>query len=86
MKCLTRAQGDGIWGQLHDAYFLAEGDGQRLTALYDKLQKRYGKPVFAAQGKELRPISDKPIRAEVVRALRALPKADKVQSKSQTNR
>jgi hypothetical protein len=84
MKCLTRAQGDGTWGQLHDAYFLAEGGNRELAALYDKVQKRYGKPALGGQGKELRPISDKPIRADVVRALRALSKADKPHNKART--
>src|SRR5579872_7077072 len=37
MKCLTRAQGDGTWGQLHDAYFLAEGERKKLDALFNKL-------------------------------------------------
>ena len=31
MKCLTKAGGDGTWGQLHDAYFLAEGDPAALN-------------------------------------------------------
>ncbi len=74
MKCLTRAQGDGTWGQLHDAYFLAEGGSKELAALYHKLRGRYGKPVFSGQGKQLRPISNKPIRADAVRALKALAK------------
>jgi hypothetical protein len=77
MKCLTRAQGDGAWGQLHDAYFLAEGGSKEVTALYAKLQKRYGKPALGGQERQLRPISDKPIRPDVVRALRALTKARK---------
>ncbi len=77
MKCLTRAQGDGTWGQLHDAYFLAEGGSKELAALYGTLKTRYGKPVFAEQGKQLRPISAKPIRADVVRALRATTKERK---------
>jgi hypothetical protein len=85
MKCLTRAQGDGTWGQLHDAYFLAEGGSKELTALYGKLRKRYGKPIFGGEGRQLVPISDKPMRSDVVRALKALLKADKVQSKPPTN-
>jgi hypothetical protein len=80
MKCLTRAQGDGTWGQLHDAYFLAEGESQQLRTLFAKLQKQCGKPVFGQEGKPLGPISDKPIPAKVVRELKALPRADKVQN------
>ncbi len=77
MKSLTRAQGDGIWGQLHDAYFLAEGGNKQLATLYGQLQKRYGKPVFGGQRRTLRPISNKPIRPDVVRALKALTKVRK---------
>ena len=39
MKCLTRAQGDGTWGQLHDAYFLAEGDPAALEDVFAKLEE-----------------------------------------------
>ena len=73
MKCLTQAQGDGTWGQLHDAYFLAEGDSQELTALFAKLQKQYGKPEFGQEGKPLDPISDKPIPAKVFENSRLCP-------------
>jgi hypothetical protein len=81
MKCLTEAQGDGVWGQLHDAYFLAEGGSQELNTLYAKLKQQYGEPVFGGKGKTLAPISDKPIPAAVVRQLKALPKAGKVRTK-----
>jgi hypothetical protein len=81
MKCLTQAQGDGIWGQLHDAYFLAEGGSQELATLYGRLKKPYGEPVFGGEGKKLAPISDKPLPAKLVRQLKALPEAGKVQSK-----
>jgi hypothetical protein len=81
MKCLTQAQGDGIWGQLHNAYFLAEGGNQELSELYSKLKKPYGEPLFGGTGKTLTPISNKPIPPEVVKQLKTLPKAGKVQSK-----
>jgi hypothetical protein len=45
-KCLTRATADGKWGQLHDAYFLAEGGDGELTNLFAKLEHQYGKPTF----------------------------------------
>jgi hypothetical protein len=78
LKCLTQAQGDGVWGQLHDAYFLAEGGRQELKTLFGELQKQYGKPTFGQEGKQLGPISDKPLSAGTMRELKALPKADKV--------
>lgn len=80
MQCLTQAQGDGTWGQLHDAYFLAEG-GKELNEQFDKLQGKYGKPVFGRDGKKLAPISDKPLPAELIKELQSLPHADKVQGK-----
>jgi hypothetical protein len=61
MKCLTRAVGDGTWGQLHDAYFLAEGDSQKLNAEFSKLEKEFGKPIYGEKGKELAPFSNKPL-------------------------
>ena len=79
MKCLTQAQGDGIWGQLGHAYFLAEGDKKELDALFGKLQKQYGKPIFGQEGKRLNPIPDKPVPAAVVKDLKALPRAGMVQ-------
>jgi hypothetical protein len=80
MKPLVKAVGDGTWGQLHDTYFLAEGNSQELKTIFAKLQKKYGKPVFGEQGKPIGPISEKPLSAKVVKELRALPRADEVQN------
>jgi hypothetical protein len=77
MQCLTRAVGDGVWGQLHDAYFLAEGDSQKLSAVFSQREKEYGKPVFGEKGKKLEPHSDKPLPDAVIDALKHLPQADK---------
>ena len=81
MKCLNRAQGDGIWGQLHDAYFLAEGGSGELAALYARLKVEHGEPVFGGEGKKLGPISDRPVPAEVIRELKDLPQAEEVREK-----
>jgi len=78
MKCLTRARGDGTWGQLHDAYFLAEGDMAELSAVFSQLEKEYGKPVMGTKGKSLDPISDKPVPATVSADLKRLPRANEV--------
>jgi hypothetical protein len=86
MKCLTVAQGDGIWGQLHDAFFLAEGGRQEVTVLFDKLQKQYGKPTFGQEGKRLDPISDRPLSAKLVGELKALPRVDKATDDRSENR
>lgn len=81
MKCLTQAQGDGIWGQLGDAYFLAEGGKKDLDTMFDSVQKQYGPPVFGEKGKKLEPISDKPVPANVVEVIKSLPRASKVKEK-----
>jgi hypothetical protein len=79
---LTRATGDGTWGQLHDAYFLAEGDQQDLEALFAQLEKQdFGKPVFGQRGKPLMPISDRPVADDVLKALQDLPQAKRVDPK-----
>jgi hypothetical protein len=77
MKCLTNAQGDGIWGELHGAYFLAEGNRAALDAVFSGLEKEYGKPVFGEKRKGLSPIEAKPIPAAVLEALKDLPRAKK---------
>src|SRR5262245_5138626 len=46
LKCLTRAGGDGTWGQLNDAYFLAEGERAQLDSVFASIEKQYGKPAF----------------------------------------
>jgi len=77
MKCLTIAHGDGIWGELHGAYFLAEGNRAALDAVFSGLEKEYGKPVFGERRKALSPIEAKPIPAAVLEALKDLPRANK---------
>jgi hypothetical protein len=78
MKCLTRAGGDGKWGELKDAYFLAEGNGTRLAAEFARLEPKYGKPQFGAKGKDLAPIPNQPLPADLIKALGKLPEAKAV--------
>jgi hypothetical protein len=77
MQCLTNARGDGIWGELHGAYFLAEGNRAALDAVFSGLEKEYGKPVFGERRKGLSPIEAKPIPTAVLEALKDLPRANK---------
>jgi hypothetical protein len=81
MKCLTRAVGDGKWGKLHDAYFLAEGGDEELNGVFGKLKKRYGDPVMGEKGKRLEPISETPLDQKLLDALKQLPRADEVGDK-----
>jgi hypothetical protein len=81
LKCLTRAGGDGKWGILHDAYFLAEGSDNNLKQLFAKLDEKYGKPTYGGDMAKLSPISDKPLTAETLKALAGQPRATKVKDK-----
>ncbi len=81
MMCLTRAEGDGTWGQLHDAYFLAEGDGTKLDTVFARLEKDYGKPVPGGRGRRLAPISDRPVPADVIEALKNLSHARSIEDR-----
>ncbi len=75
LKCLTRAVGDGTWGELHDDYFLAAGGTNELNTVFSGLEAQYGKPVFGEKAKHLDPISDQPLSADLIRALEHLPRA-----------
>jgi hypothetical protein len=77
LKCLTHAHGDGTWGQLHDAFFLAEGDTANLDAVFAELERQYGKPLLGGKGRNFAPISDRPIPASVIAALKNPPRAPK---------
>ncbi|MBI3721521.1 MAG: hypothetical protein HY248_03125 [Fimbriimonas ginsengisoli] len=78
LKCLTRAVGDGTWGQLEGAYFLAEGSPDSLAATFARLEKEYSKPIYGVKGQSLAPIPDAPPPTAVVAALAKLPRAAKV--------
>jgi hypothetical protein len=77
----TRAGGDGTWGQLHDAYFLAEGDTAELNAVFASVEPKFGKPIFGNQGSKLAPIGDKPVPASVLKALRNPPRSEPTKDK-----
>lgn len=78
LKYLRRAVGDGTWGELHDAYFLAAGSKANLDTTFAKLEKQYGKPIYGEKDKKLDPISDRPVPTKVIAALKDLPKAEPV--------
>jgi hypothetical protein len=77
LKCLTQAKGDGHWGQLHDAYYLAEGSPAALEKLFPSLAAQYGAAVEGGKGATLKPITDQPVPAKVLTALKNLPHAAK---------
>jgi hypothetical protein len=82
LTCLTEAVGDGRWGELHDAYFLASGATNQLDAVFSTLESRYGKPIFAEKGTKLDPISDRPLSARLLEELKHLPRAPTVKEKT----
>jgi hypothetical protein len=75
LKCLTRAQGDGTWGELHNAYFLAQGKKEALDAVFASFEKDYGKPTYGVRREALPPIESRPVPPAVVEALKNLPRA-----------
>jgi hypothetical protein len=75
LKALTTAGGDGKWGELHDAYFLAGGSDDNLKTVFGDLQKEYGQPTFGGKDIKLDPISEKPVEKDVIEALKKLPEA-----------
>ncbi len=82
MKCLTKAGGDGTWGQLHDAYFLAEGDRAALNGVFAELKKKIRAAGHGGRrGEQLEPISDIPLDEKLIAALKKLPQADEVGKK-----
>lgn len=71
MKCLTKAIGDGKWGKLNDAYFLAEGDPEALDRIFAELKKKFGEPEMGRERATLRDrISDRPIPKRTTQILR----------------
>ncbi len=82
LKPLTSSTGDGNWGQMHDSYFLAEGDPAKLDEVFRQLEKTYGKPTFGTRGIKLGALTAKPVPADVSRALAILPRADAIVEKS----
>jgi hypothetical protein len=78
LQCLTRAEGDGEWGRLHDAYFLAAGDKAELDKVFTEVRKDYGEPDYGGHGKKPEPISDKRLPEKLVQELKSLPRAEKL--------
>ncbi len=72
-RCLTHAVGDGIWGELHDTYFLASGGSNELDTVFSSLESQYGKPVCGAKGIHLDPLTDRALSADVIDQLKHLP-------------
>jgi hypothetical protein len=81
MKYITKAVGDGKWGELHDSYFLAEGSNANLTDLFAKLKGQYGEPIMGVKGTTLEPISDIPLEKKLIDTLKQLPRAKEVDDK-----
>ena len=75
MNCLTCAVGDGKWGELHGAYYLAEGDDAKLAAVFARLEPEYGKPAVGGKGKHLAPIPSETLAPALIKALGKLPEA-----------
>jgi|GEM_PF-348898 len=75
LKSLTRAVGDGAWGQLHDNYFLAAGGTNELAEVFANLPSHYGKPVYGGGGIPLDPLTEKKLPPGLIAQLKHLPRA-----------
>ena len=78
LKRLTHSGGEsgsGRWGILHGEHFLAEGSRAKLTALFAKLEPKFGRPTFGVDGRELPPVADTPLAKEVLHDLAHLPQS-----------
>lgn len=71
LRCLTRATGDGTWGVLDNAYFLAEGGKTEVDALFARLKDRHGAAVYGGKRRKLA-ISDRSIAPTVLNGLHKL--------------
>ena len=78
LVCLTRAGGDGTWGELNDCYFLATGDSAKISDLLESLRPKYGPVILGAKGKQLDPIGDRDLPGKLVEELKNLPSAPAV--------
>ncbi len=69
MHRLIDARGDGLWGELGDAYFMAEGTLENLAIAFEGLKERYGTPVYGPQSKPMTPLVARQIAPRIVREL-----------------
>ena len=75
MNPLTKANGDGAWGVMHDAYFLVQGSRANVEPVFRSLEVQYGRPVFAGSGHTLSNLSPRTIPTTIRAALNNLPRA-----------
>lgn len=75
---LTRAEGDGKWGRIGDAYYLAEGDDAALAKILQEAEAKWGKATVATKDIKPEPLPATPLPEETRKALEALPQAPPV--------
>lgn len=75
---LTRADGDGKWGRIGDAYYLAEGDDAALAKIIADSEAKWGKATIATKDVKPEPLPETPLPDETRQALEALPQAPAV--------
>lgn len=69
---IRNATGDGTWGQLGGAYFLASGSKTNLEAAYARWAKIYGAPRLPKPNRPLAPIPVRSLSAGTLEELKAL--------------
>ena len=78
MNPLRKAEGDGAWGVMHDAYFLVQGSRANVEPLFKTLEGQYGQPVFAGGGQALPNLSLRPLPTSIRAALNNLPRVSAI--------
>ena len=69
---IRNATGDGTWGQLGGAYFIASGSKANLEAAYARWAKTYGAPRLPKPNRPLAPIPMRSLPAGTLEELKAL--------------
>lgn len=72
LTCIRGAGGDGTWGQLGGAYFLASGSKPNLDKAFRSWKKTYGDPKVPTARKPLGPIPNQVLPSATVEELKAL--------------
>ncbi|HTJ00578.1 MAG TPA: DUF3472 domain-containing protein [Dongiaceae bacterium] len=75
LQALTRATGDGTWGRLHDAYFLASGATNALNTVLAGVEAAYGPPEFGRADHPVPPLTARAVAPAIITALQKISEA-----------
>jgi hypothetical protein len=72
LERLTVAHGDGLWGQMGNAYYLAEGSPENLKRVFDQAVPQWGNLRDGTLAPKLNPLKPKRLSKQLLRALESL--------------